>query len=121
MTELALTQWKERALVAEALLEERTQELEGLRAEMEDLKAKQPEKTHYSDSVWDIYKPQMGELHGPDFQDEYRKLLEGDKWSAADLEKLQRLMAPLRPEDKHRIDPKKPPTHPLSPTRRAEH
>lgn len=44
-TDPTLSQWRERALVAEALLEERTQELEGLRAEMEDLKAKQPEGT----------------------------------------------------------------------------
>lgn len=35
MTELTLEQWKERALVAEALLEERTQECEKLRAEAE--------------------------------------------------------------------------------------
>lgn len=43
MTEPTLAQWRERALVAEALLEERTQEAEGLRAELEDLKAKQSE------------------------------------------------------------------------------
>jgi hypothetical protein len=64
----------------------------------------------------------MTEFPAPVFGDEYRKLIEGDKWSQSDIEKITKYMtkAPLRPEDKHRIDPKKPPTHPPSPTRRNE-
>lgn len=66
MTELTLEQWKERALVAEALLEERTQECEKLRVEL-DAKGGpgiQPgDKVTFSDrpDIWEIVDPFNGD------------------------------------------------------------
>lgn len=42
--EMTIKQWQERCLAAEALLEERTADAEALRAELEDLRARLPDK-----------------------------------------------------------------------------
>lgn len=91
MTELTRIQWMERALVAEALLEERTQELEGLRADMEDL----------WDGRFDRLTPEE------EVEIMRRSMMESPQWIVSKMQKLQ-------------IDPKGPKTHPPSPTRRNE-
>lgn len=99
MAELTLEQWKERALVAEALLEERTQECEKLRAEADLMKenggALKPGDRFTIQGMegdW-IVQDVMGGI--PEADPGLREYLEGDRWTEEQLRRFKEQMKGL--------------------------
>lgn len=83
MTEPTLEQWKERALVAEALLEDRAQECESLRAELDAAKTKsgfdtarlQDDPQQFRGKLHDYQRQVMDDIMGGEFES-YERLRE---------------------------------------------
>ncbi len=138
--ELTLSQWKERALVAEALLEERTADAEALQAELEDLRArlKEPEspdlkpgdKITVGGQEMTVVSAYSGlgktrPAYDSSFEElkrEYEAYLRGDKWGLGEMEAMTELLkAPTFTEYYGETKKTRSPlikTHPRSPTGR---